>query len=734
MADEFLNPYTFIPAFPRDGLPGRLQDRQPPPRDRLREDCWTGRIAVRLTVETPLLILDTPRGRPPDEGDDDHRVYSVRIRGGRPHLPATSVKGMLRAAYEAVTNSRFGVFGDHDAPLGFRRDVGYALTMVPVYIAGEGELYELKQALLEMYEKKSGEALYPRKDRPAPRHRERLRAVIKRGKTAEVVDRFIREDEPVEELRLQRGERAVSGIAYVTGRNVDGKRYERFFYRENSQPGRKPEPMPLARKWSQLAEDWGRLIRNYQDVHRREEQVGDGLDPLARSPHLHDRDWLTLQPRMVCYAHLDQNRRVDRLYPVLVPRDLYPVAPKDLLPGSLAPASSYDELSPADRVFGWVAPGGSGVRPAAYRGRLRIGPVVCEQDAAEAVERFDGDGLPLAILSAPKPQQGRFYLAESADRPDRPLPDGTPKEQLYRAGRGLRGRKAYWHHAGLDPARHWSEGEGQGDPTQVPVSRHYREFRRPRALYDDYSPAPGENRYPTTAAEQRDSQNRSIAGWVRRGTTFRFTIEVRDLDDVELGALVWLLTLPPGHFHRLGFGRPLGFGSVRLAIDSENSQLHTGGQYVDYYRSLSASLPSNAVRDVLDQAREEFERLVDSCPQLVTVREAVLAVARGNPDLPVHYPRVRPSWWRENRPAPPDPRGRNYEWFTANERMADTAIAPGRGRALPTPVNPSAHLPIYPDKDADKTRNAKGNKNRKTHGKPTRSSGSRSRSRRRGMG
>src|SRR5690606_21186899 len=129
---------------------------------------------------------------------------------------------------------------------------------------------------------------------------------------------------------------------------------------------------------------------------------------------LHDRDWLTLQPRMVCYAHLDQNRRVDRLYPVLVPRDLYPVAPKDLLPGSLAPASSYDELSPADRVFGWVAPGGSGVRPAAYRGRLRIGPVVCEQDAAEAVERFDGDGLPLAILSAPKPQQGRFYLAESA--------------------------------------------------------------------------------------------------------------------------------------------------------------------------------------------------------------------------------------------------------------------------------------------------------------------------------
>ena len=100
MPDAFLNPYTFIPAFPRENLPEPLHDTAPPARNHLRPEAWTGRIPVTLTVETPLLLLDTSRYRSLDD-EPGHHVYPVRLRDGRPHLPATTVKGMLRAAYEA---------------------------------------------------------------------------------------------------------------------------------------------------------------------------------------------------------------------------------------------------------------------------------------------------------------------------------------------------------------------------------------------------------------------------------------------------------------------------------------------------------------------------------------------------------------------------------------------------------------------------------------------------------
>lgn len=717
MADEFLNPYTFVPAYDRDGLPEGLADGPPPSRERLREECWTGRIGVRLTVETPLLLLATSRPRPPSEGAQDHQVYPVLLRDGRPHLPATSVKGMLRAAYETITNSRFGVFGDHTTPLAFRRDAGYALKMVPVSVVAEGVIGKFEIAAMEMYDK-DGQTIL----KDPPRHLEKVAAVIAGGKNRNEVVRVLR---PGAAADLRPGQRLVQGIAYVTGLTIERKTHERLFYLEPLEPGEKRRPLPLAREWSALAEDWHRLIRSYQEAHKELfgrrgldgrrvepwERIGDGPGQLAWSPHIYDKDWLTLKPKTVCYAHLDSSGRVERLYPVLVPRDLYSAAPAELLPESLHPAPCYDRLSPADRVFGWVAPEGRGVKPSAYRGRLRLGPVVCEQDAAEAVERFDGDGMPLSILSSPKPQQGRFYVAESADWPDSPVPDGVAKEDLYRPGRGLRGRKAYWHHAGLDRTMHWSEGQGKRDPAQVRVGGHYREYRRPWEPADDKgTPAPDRRRYLTEhGKEQRDGQNRSIKGWVRPTTVFRFTINVRDLDEIELGALVWLLTLPPGHFHRLGFGRPLGFGSVRLDIDAEATSLHTGKQYTDFYRSLSAVLPEGDPMTALARAKAAFERLTDDLPQMTSIRKALMAVMRGNPGLPVHYPRVRPLWLPREFPAPPDPRGRNYEWFTENERLEGKKIASGRGRSLPSPTT-GTPLIVYRVKEAEGSKPGKSGK------------------------
>ncbi|SDR23476.1 TIGR03986 family type III CRISPR-associated RAMP protein [Thermostaphylospora chromogena] len=716
MTRQFLNPYTFIPAFPRKGLPTELTDGPPPSRDVLRPTAWTGRIGVTLTVETPLLLLDTARHRPPAKSEGEHKVYPVHLRDGRPHLAATSVKGMLRAGYEAITNSRFGVFDQHDTPLGFRRGADYALDMVPVYIAREGMVFRASMALLELYDK---DGRYLRPEDEALRHGDRLRAVISDdgGNSATVLE-FAHKGSD-RKLDATRG-RVVEGIAYVTGPNIEGKRFERFFYLDE-----KRERLPLARPWEELVTDWKRLIADYRNAHddaelhqRRSpdgriagpgERIGAGPGQLAWSPQIHDDEWMTLKPRSVCYARLCDDG-IERFYPVMIPRDLYPISPRDLLDESLLPAPCYEKLSPADRVFGWVAPKGSGVIPAAYRGRLRIGPVVCDGDAS-AVQRFAGDGLPLAILGRPKPQQGRFYLSESKERPDKPI-RATSKEDLYREGRGLRGRKAYWHHAGLDAERHW-DVETRADPTQEAINGRYREYRRPYKPVDEDGTLVDRRYYATIKGEeQRDTQNRSIEGWVKPGTTFHFTIEVRDLDTHELGALAWLLTLPEGHYHRLGLGRPLGFGSVRLDVDPERTELHSGADYQVYYRTLSGNLPDTDGMRILQDARAAFLKVVDASPALRTIRDAMLAVARGNPDLPVHYPRTYPKELRADVPAPPDPRGRNFTWFTENERMEKGRNAPGRGRSLPSPLDMTEPLQVYEERKG----RSKGRSSRKKEG------------------
>jgi CRISPR/Cas system CSM-associated protein Csm3 (group 7 of RAMP superfamily) len=51
---------------------------------------------------------------------------------------------------------------------------------------------------------------------------------------------------------------------------------------------------------------------------------------------------------------------------------------------------------------------------------------------------------------------------------------------------------------------------------------------------------------------------------IHAGTIFRFKIRYENLTKEELGLLLFALDLPLGHYHKLGMGKPLGLGSVKL--------------------------------------------------------------------------------------------------------------------------------------------------------------------------
>jgi len=162
--------------------------------------------------------------------------------------------------------------------------------------------------------------------------------------------------------------------------------------------------------------------------------------------------------------------------------------------------------------------------------------------------------------------------------------------------------------------------------------------------------------------EQRDNQNRSIQGWVKPGTEFSFDIHVTNLSKVELGAFLWLLSLPENHYHRFGGGKPLSFGSVRLEIDAAHTHLHDGHGLKEIYTTLDDMTRPEANRDEIVRAFQEAVRTsygpaasFDQVPFIA----AWLKMATGHKhNLPTHYPRVS---------VHPDPAGENFRWFTANE-------------------------------------------------------------------
>jgi len=51
---------------------------------------------------------------------------------------------------------------------------------------------------------------------------------------------------------------------------------------------------------------------------------------------------------------------------------------------------------------------------------------------------------------------------------------------------------------------------------------------------------------------------------IRSGINLNFRIRFENLSDIELGALLFVLSLPPGCAHKLGMAKPLGLGSVRI--------------------------------------------------------------------------------------------------------------------------------------------------------------------------
>jgi CRISPR-associated protein (TIGR03986 family) len=654
---RFLNPYNFI-RYLEEPRPANFElgDCPPPPHDRYVG--MTGRITCEVEAVTQLFISDSHAVDKTEVAEHKaHPTYRFFEYEGRPALPASSLRGMVRSVFEAATNACFGVFDGKR--LSYRLDASKAGALVPARVE-EDETGALQLRLLtgyvplnpgrrpsgvyaaavHLYDPIRGKKNYlPKIDLKKLEHGDACYALIRHKGIFSYVLALGRTPQEIGRPS-NNSERVVAGWLCINNQNVENKRKERFFFRifENTVG---PPTVPLDEEIQEAYKD---LIKDYQERHQdeltaRQERKqapdavlgrGPNADP-AMSRYMYRKEDLKLKAGTLVYASLKgspDDPVVTFIAPASVPRVAYDHTIKQLLPHMLRPCSSYASLCPACRTFGWVyQPENEKEKPpppkilTAYAGRVRFSHASLTPDGDRGT--LD-EPVTLAILSSPKPTTTRFYLRPKQGKPRSGLDDHVVG---YDGANILRGRKFYRHH-------------GEADP------QAYK-----RATVANF--------------DGRDDQNRTVRGVRKPGNRFRFTIDFENMMPVELGALLWALELNEGDqqgYHRLGYGKPLGLGSVKVTVVNLE-RLEPEVRY--------SSLDDEGWSDVMDQKErciDLFRRAMEilyhrPLADLPNIQD-LMALAGEPPELPIHYPRTAPE---------PSVEGKNFEWFVGNKRSGRNA-------------------------------------------------------------
>lgn len=673
---RFLNPYNFV-RFLNKPRPDRhvLGDCLPLPHDRYIG--LSGRIVCEAKTLTPLFVSDT-HAVTGDPNQSDHKVYRFFEVDGEPLLPGSSLRGMIRSVFETITNSCLGVFQEDERPMEYR--VSNAVSMIPARVleVNNGALLEkldgyascpwqrlprlvsLAAAGPDAYppqvKRRKGEQVisYDR-DRsqlpPDARDGMRVAALIRlvqwgngRGARSAYQAEHVVPAPAHDSLPRKSDCQKVFGWLHLTGPNIENKRYERVFFRWNDTAPEPPEPgsLPqsvLERVTWEVVEEYNKHLEGYWD------RLGDKVEQLEK----HNRRWPSPtadlpQPSMfvkkdsrLCpgdLVYIVKWEEKTYLRPVSMPRLPYRHTRQSLLPPHVRHCTKPEKLCPACRMFGWVSgdeaedvlPMGSWT---AYTGRVRV------SDGAQVQRgsRWPQERTTLGILSAPKPSATPFYLLASDGRPDPLITYDTGDARL-------RGRKFY---------------------------------RRHRSLSDE-----------AFRFIEPDSQNRTVRNVVDKGAVFCFVVEFENLAPLELGALLYALELEEGMAHRLGYGKPFGFGSVTLSI------VHL--ELIDWEKRLVSLQPDAGLelqrRSFIEECKERFRTEMQAWygDEFDAMMSDLRALLKEPPEeLPIHYPRPTRRW---------NPDHPSYEWFVGNKKriyheqkkLREKEGGRMNGKQLPPPV------------------------------------------------
>ncbi len=701
---RFLNPYNFVHPLPEpQNLPPLSEDTAdlhllwrcpPPPHDRYTG--LSGRITCTMTAKTPVFVSDSEIV----SEQNGHKTYRFFNVDGLDLIPASSLRGSIRSVFEAATNSTFGAFTFKDEPLFYRQPPEVALGLVPARVERDENSesgYRLRLLTgsydLQLGSKNLYAAWIPSYPNPQilkkrefdrkgnSRHKHLLSpndlvtipASVANGRTlcwAYLLNtKYLTQDNDytlnnskgfphwqVEHIATTKADaekwfnslpknkkkqdkdgkparyKLVSGYVYATGMNADVKQYERFFYYGQQEH--------FAQLTKVNIDAYNHLMSDY---HKRKDSIANSLSNTERKG-IESSRFIKLLEQLkegtLVYADLEGTNAhptIRAIYPVAISRTMYKRTIRDVMANHhphLLPPTNVNELCLASRMFGWVSqekPQNEEERrknlekEVAYRGRVRF------SNATVTHAIRNNTQLTLSILGAPHPTSLEFYLDDVQHitaRRDRQHGYNEPDAKI-------RGRKMYRHH------KKWKTAEDNTTKTE--------------AITNDKS-----------------DQNRTVQGVYEPDSQWEFRIEFENLQPVELGALLCTLELHEGDrqgYHRIGYGKPLGFGSVQIEVTGLDLYDEKTRYAADRRVELTddekkKQQQENVIRykfKLVNHFQTAISRLYGNTPfdQLDNIVDLLALLSEPKDDLSIHYP--RPEY--EDRG---EKGNEGFQWFVTN--------------------------------------------------------------------
>jgi CRISPR-associated protein (TIGR03986 family) len=191
------------------------------------------------------------------------------------------------------------------------------------------------------------------------------------------------------------------------------------------------------------------------------------------------------------------------------------------------------------------------------KGRITSGKVQFEdavlKNSADYIETF------LQILASPKPKSGGFYLE----------PNGNSAGSWNKAEDKIRGYKLYWHKETSDfevketpkseKDQNWKKRYFSDNQLSSVNLRDFKEEEE--IVYESLNPEQKE------AAQNKIKAGKpqfTIAKALNKDSVFECKIRFENLSEMELGALLTAIDLEIGCCHKIGMGKPIGLGSIKV--------------------------------------------------------------------------------------------------------------------------------------------------------------------------
>ena len=590
---RFVNPYNFIPL-------AKECNRTQPGED---EKLLTGYIDCELKTLTPAIISDTSDV---EEDAIGHKTYRNTVfLNGRPAIPASEIRGMIRSKFEVLTAS---CMSSAEPELEFfSRYKGSNMNYAAVLDLDTGKLYRCDKYLFEDSERgyfikpgsRSNKGLYATGDMVSVE-------IIKKPQGKRTVKRaLVSKDAPLKgyvRIGEEFNRKSPVHVFVPTEKEIHAENeadFKKMFneirekYRTNFELYQKEEKAHIAESYTNMQPLWYECIKFTDADGTKKEYV---------------------------YFSLGQNGQTKN-------RRKF----KDVVRKGFLPCDDKENLCEGCRLFGTV----NDKNGLAVHGKLRFEDALLDNSCIKKdSDEYYVQKKPLILeeLSTPRAENARFYMTIRAGK----------KNQIV--------DKSEWMYS-----TDFKSKFGQSDESTVEIKDNEIEIRG-RKEYWHFKPA-------LKNAAEKTQRNLSVRP-LKEGLKYNFRVYFEGISRDELEHLRMTLSLDnkSDYAHKIGGGKPLGFGSVKIktiGVSLRNISFEDGK--VTYRLEKYAEPEYKKLLDAFDA--ESLKRSSRAIVHMYDFNFLQKHIDEG--EFIVDYPRESAN-------------GKIFEWFAENEKKKN-----GEKKVLP---------------------------------------------------